>query len=134
MTEAPQLNQIVKAYLRLRTTLQEKEEEFKAATTPLKEELDLLSNALLDTCRELGSDSIRTPAGTVSRRMSVRYWSNNWEAMYGFIKEHDAPFLLEQRVHNGNMKQFLEENPDVMPVGLQQDAKYVVQVRKPSVK
>jgi hypothetical protein len=30
--------------------------------------------------------------------------------MYQFIKEHDAPFLLEQRIHNGNLKQFLADN------------------------
>jgi hypothetical protein len=50
--------------------------------------------------------------------------------MYQFIKEHDAPFLLHQRIHSGNMKQFLQENPDVMPMGLQTDAQYTLVVRR----
>jgi len=54
--------------------------------------------------------------------------------MYKFIAENDVPFILEKRIHNGNMKQFLEENPDALPIGLQVDNKYVIQVRKPSEK
>jgi hypothetical protein len=72
--------------------------------------------------------------GTVTRRTVTRYWTNDWEAMYRFIKEKDAPFLLEQRIHNGNMKQFLEDNPDTLPIGLNADTKYAVTVRKPTNK
>jgi hypothetical protein len=54
--------------------------------------------------------------------------------MYQFISENDAPFLLEQRIHNSNMRQFLEDNPDKLPIGLQNERKYTVQVRKPTAK
>ena len=50
--------------------------------------------------------------------------------MHEFILEHEAPDLLEKRVNQGNMKQFLEENPDVVPMGLNVDSEYVVTVRK----
>jgi hypothetical protein len=72
--------------------------------------------------------------GTVTRRTVTRYWTNDWESMYQFIKEQDAPFLLEQRIHNGNMRQFLEENPDTLPMGLNADTKYAITVRKPTNK
>ena len=51
-----------------------------------------------------------------------------------FIKEQDAPYLLEQRIHNGNMRQFLEDNPETLPIGLNADTKYVISVRKPTNK
>jgi hypothetical protein len=54
--------------------------------------------------------------------------------MYQFIRDRDAPFLLEQRIHNGNMRQFLEDNPEDLPIGLNADTKYVVRVRKPTGK
>jgi hypothetical protein len=79
-------------------------------------------------------DSIRTAAGTVTRTTLTRYWTNDWGSMYEFIRENEAMHLLEQRIHNGNMKQFLSENPDDLPVGLQADSKYVVRVRKPTAK
>ena len=54
--------------------------------------------------------------------------------MHKFMKENDALHLLEQRIHNGNMKQFLEDNPDKSPMGLQADRRYTVSVRKPTSK
>ena len=54
--------------------------------------------------------------------------------MYVFIKEHDAPQLLEKRIHNGNMKEFLADNPDVVPEGLQAKTRYTISVRKPTKK
>jgi hypothetical protein len=92
----------------------------------------MVANKLLKICNEQNLDSLRTAEGTVTRRVKSRYWTTDWEHMYKFIKENDAPFLLEQRIHNGNMKQFLEENPDRHPAGLQVDSKYAITVRKPT--
>ena len=125
---------MVVAYRKIRDAISEKEEQHKTEIASLKEQLDLVANSLLEVCNEQNADSIRTPAGTVSRRINTRFWTTDWEAMYQFIKEQDAPFLLEQRIHNGNMKQFLEENPDLLPIGLQADRKFVVNVRKPTAK
>lgn len=126
--------EMVVAYRKLRDAIAEKEEQHKTEIAALKEQLDVVAASLLDVCNEQNADSIRTPAGTVTRRVNTRYWTSDWDAMYRFIKEQDAPFLLEQRIHNGNMKQFLEENPDVLPAGLQADRKFVIQVRKPTAK
>ena len=127
-------NELVPVYIKIRDTIREKEAEHKEELAVLKEQLEAVSQALLDVCEENGQDGFRTPFGTVTRRVSSRYWTSDWEAMYKMIKEHNAPYLLEQRIHNGNMKQFLEENPDVLPAGLQADRKYTVQVRKPTSK
>jgi hypothetical protein len=50
--------------------------------------------------------------------------------MYSFVKEHDAIELFEKRVSQGNMKQFLEENPDKFPQGMMMDSKYKITVRR----
>jgi hypothetical protein len=50
--------------------------------------------------------------------------------MYRFIKEHDAFALLEKRLHQTNMKEFLSENPEVQPVGLNVENEYTVVVRR----
>ncbi len=125
---------LVRVYRKIRDALQEHEEAHKAATATLNEQLEAVGGAILKTCNEQNMDSIRTPEGTVSRRVSSRYWTTDWPSMYKFIKENDTPFLLEQRIHNGNMKQFLEENPEALPIGLQCDRKYVLHVRKPTGK
>ena len=122
------------AYRKLRAAIAEEEEAFEAKVADLKEKLDYVSNELLEFCRDQNVDSVKTPAGTVSRRVQTRYWTTDWDQMYDFIEKNNAPFLLEKRIHNGNMKQFMEENPDALPVGLQVDNKYVVHVRKPTEK
>jgi hypothetical protein len=50
--------------------------------------------------------------------------------MYQFIQDNDAFPLLEKRLHQTNLKQFLEENPELLPAGLQADRKYTVVVRR----
>ena len=127
-------DKLVGVYRKIRAAIDKLEEEHKATIGTLKEQLDEVSAKLLDICNTQNVDSLRTPLGTVTRRTVTRYWTNDWEAMYRFIKEQDAPFLLEQRIHNGNMKQYLEENPDTLPIGLNADTKYALTVRKPTNK
>lgn len=129
---ATPLDEIVASYLTMRNTMQEKEEVHKTEMADLKLVFDKLSQQLLEVCNAQNADSIRTHAGTVSRRVTSRYWTSDWDTMYNFINDNAAPFLLEQRIHNGNMKQFLQENPDRFPAGLQADNKYTIQVRRPT--
>jgi hypothetical protein len=127
-------DRLVAVYRRIRAAIEEREEAHTQEINTLKEKLEMVSDKLLKICNEQNFDSLRTPEGTVTRRVKSRYWTTDWEQMYKFIKENDAPFLLEQRIHNGNMKQFLEENPDQHPAGLQVDSKYAITVRKPTNK
>jgi hypothetical protein len=50
--------------------------------------------------------------------------------MYTFIKEAGAFGLLEKRLHQTNMKEFLFENPDIYPKGLNVESQYTVVVRR----
>jgi hypothetical protein len=50
--------------------------------------------------------------------------------MREFIKDNDALDLLEQRIHQTNMKTFLAEHPDKLPPGLNQDSEFTISVRK----
>ena len=50
--------------------------------------------------------------------------------MHKFILEHGVPELFDKRLNQSNLKEFLEENPDVYPEGLNKDTEYVITVRK----
>lgn len=127
-------DKLVAVYRKIRAVIDEKEAVHKDEITSLKDQLGLVAAKLLDICNEQNVDGLKTPQGSVTRRTVTRYWTNDWEAMYRFIKEQDAPFLLEQRIHNTNMKQFIDENPEALPMGLNADTKYAITVRKPSNK
>ena len=131
---SPNLDALAAVYIKIRDVVRDKEEKHAEDMKELKEQLDAVSARLLEVCNEQNADSIRTSSGTISRRIQSRYWTTDWESMYAFIEEHAAPFLLEKRIHNGNMKEFLEGNPDVLPIGLQAERKFIIQVRKPNAK
>jgi len=126
------LDKLVTAYLGKREGIKERKAEFEESLKADEEEFETLAAELLRRCNEQNAETIRTACGTISRRLVSRYWTSDWSAMYKFISEQNAPYLLEQRIHNGNMQQFLGENPTLLPEGLQANRKYTVQVRKPS--
>jgi len=122
----------VATYKKLREFISEKEAKHKEEIASLKEKQKLVSDKLLEFCNEHDLDSIKTKEGTVSRRVSTRFWSSDWESLHNFIKENDALHLLEARIHHTNMRQFLEDNPDKLPIGLQSVSEYAISVRKPN--
>lgn len=134
MSEELSIEQLVKAYRKIRDVIAKRKEEFEAQMESLEGDLEVVSKSILDFCNEHNLDSVKTPMGTVSRRIQTRYWTNDWESMYSFVVDQNIPFVLEKRIHNANMQQFLDENPDAMPAGLQIDRKYTIQVRKPTKK
>jgi hypothetical protein len=66
------------------------------------------------------------------RRVTQRYNPTNWDAVYKLIERHSAYGLLHKRIHDGNMKDFLDQHPDEYPAGLNVDSRYAVTVRRKS--
>lgn len=134
MSDNIDIENLVEVYRKIRDTIAKRKEVFEAELEELDKSLSVVSAAILDFCNAHNLDSVKTPMGTVSRRVQTRYWTNDWESMYNFVVEHNVPFILEKRIHNGNMQHVLDGNPDLMPMGLQLDRKFTIQVRKPSKK
>lgn len=121
---------LAEVYVKIRDARAALKEKFEAEDSTMKEQQDMLAAKMLELCKDIDADSIRTTAGTIIRKVDTRYWTTDWDSMYQFIEEHNAYPLLEKRLHQTNMKQFLEENPDLLPVGLQADSKYTIVVRR----
>jgi ATP-dependent Lon protease len=124
------VEQLVKAYIKMRDARQQLQRKFDEADDRIKQQQDAVQQALLELCKETGTDGLKTSAGTVTRTVKTRYWTSDWNSMKNFIKENDAFELLEQRVHQTNMKSFLEENPNLMPPGMNIDSRYAITVRR----
>lgn len=123
-------DKLVRAYVRIRDKRKAIAEAYERDDNELKEALETIEAELLDICKETGADSLRTEFGTVSRRIAKRYWTNDWHSFHEFLKEHGAMELLEKRIAQTNMSTFLEENPDLLPPGLQVDSRYTVSIRR----
>lgn len=123
-------DKLVSTFQKVKARRAELSAAFKQEDDALKEQEAKLKEAMNTFCSENGVESVRTEKGTFYRSVKTRYWTSDWESMHKFILEHEVPELLDKRVNQGNIKQFLEENPDLVPMGLNVDSEYVVTVRK----
>ena len=124
------VEKLVKVYLKMNAKLSEMKAAYEAEEKALKEQMARVKQGLLNYCKEHNVESVRTGEGLFYRNVHTRYWTNDWEAMGQFVVAHGVPELLEKRLHQGNVKQFLEENPEVLPPGLNVDSEYTITVRK----
>lgn len=124
------LDKLVKTYVKIRDRRSEIKKDYEAEDSALVENLDAVKAALLAHCKEHGVDSVRTSEGLFYRTVKQTYWTNDWEKMHAFILEHAEPSLLDRRINQKHMREFLEENPELLPKGLNSNSTYTISVRK----
>jgi hypothetical protein len=130
MSDTPNAEKLTSIYLKIKDKRAELSAKFKEEDSALSDQLDKVKKALLDYCEEQGVDSVKTSSGLFYRSARTRYWTSDWSSMHEFILENEVPELLDKRVNQSNMKQYLEENPDQVPKGLNVDSEYIVSVRR----
>ena len=118
------------AYIKMRDKRAELAKEYEAEDARIQEQMDMVETELKNMCEEIGADSIKTAYGTVYRSVKTQYQVNDWDNMYKFVMEHNIPQVLFKRISTTNMKQFLDENPNLMPIGMNIDNRYTVTVRR----
>tara|TARA_R100001129_G_scaffold154550_1_gene117307 strand:+ start:258 stop:650 length:393 start_codon:yes stop_codon:yes gene_type:complete len=121
---------LTKAYIKIRDERAKLSAEYKEKDSVLSRQLERVKQGLLDYCNEHSVESVRTAEGLFYRSVKQKFWTNDWEKMHAFIMEHNVPELLEKRLNQTNLKQFLEENPESQPDCLNVDSEYSMSVRK----
>lgn len=124
------VEKLTKVYIKIRDARKELSAKFREDDKVLAEQLDAVKSALLDYCDAQGVESMRTSEGMFYRTTKTRYWTSDWDSMHKFVINNELPEFFEKRLNQGAVKQFLEENPEVVPPGLNTDVEYVVTVRK----
>jgi hypothetical protein len=120
-------------YIQVRTARERAQKDWEAQDKVFEEKLDALEAQLLDIMNRTNTDSMSTAGAVVMRRVSKSYSTTNWDALYDMVARHKAYALLHKRIHNTNLRQFLEEHPDEYPAGLNVDSRYAVTVRRKQV-
>lgn len=126
-------DELVEAYLSVRSERDRLLREYEAADNQLKEDMLKIEAVMLDMCNAVNADSIKTKHGTVMRKLNERFFCQDWENFYQFVLDNEAVQLLERRIHQGNFKEFLKEHGnDGLPPGVNVMREYGVSVRKAS--
>jgi hypothetical protein len=129
-TETIPLDRLAKIYRKIRTEITALTQEYDGKVEALKAQQDEIKNAMKDMMKAMGVTSVRTAQGTVVLSVRTRYSTQDWDSFKKFVVEHDAVDLLEKRIAQTNMNQFLEENPGLVPPGLNSFSEFDVSVRK----
>ena len=127
---AVSIDTMVKVYTRVRDKRAEIKAAFDEEDKALQAQLDMVKQGLLEYCKEHGVESVRTQHGLFYRTIKTRYWTSDWQSMHKFIMEHGLPEFFEKRLNQSVVKEFLEQNPELLPPGLNVDAEYNISVRK----
>jgi len=134
MSDDPSIEKMVRVFQKIRDRRDEIRQAYTAEDQQLEAQQQQIKAALLDHCRENNIESARTESGTFFRQLKQRYWADDWEAMHRFVVQNEVPEFLEKRLNQGVVKQYLEENPDSVPPGLNVNSEYQITIRKPTRK
>ena len=129
MEDVP-IEQIVTTYIKIRDKRDRLYQEFKENTAKLDEDMQILKHKIVELSKLTGVTSFSTPTGIAYRTVKNRYWTNDWESFYTFMREHGSMELLEKRIHQTNIKEFMDSNPEVHPPGLNIDSEYEITIRR----
>ena len=121
---------LVKAYIKLRSAKDDLRRNYDLQDKDLQDQMNTIQSEILDFCRNSGLDSLKTKYGTAMRSVKERYWCTDWDSFRTFVKENDAIELFEKRIHQTNMKQFMETNPELLPPGMNIEREYSITIRK----
>jgi hypothetical protein len=117
--EAPEVEAIpLDKLVAIHAKIKAKQAQLDKALADLEEQREEIRLAIKDQMKALGLTSVKTSSGTVSLMKSTRYNTQDWDSFKAFVLEHQVVDLLEKRIAQANMAQFLEENPGVLPPGL----------------
>jgi hypothetical protein len=123
--------ELVEAYLNLRTQRERLQQKYEAEDALLKEDMMKLETAMLEVCNSINADSIKTSHGTVMRKINERFFCQDWDGFYKYVLDNEAVQLLERRIHQGNFKQHLKDTEGGgLPPGVNVMREFGVTVRR----
>ena len=126
------LDRLAKVYRKIRDRIGKLTQEYENEVENLKAQQAEVAAAMKDILMSTGQKSASTNEGTIILGTKTRYTTHDWDSFKKFVLEHHVVELLEQRIAQRNMAMFLEENPTLVPPGLDQATEYTITVRKPS--
>jgi len=120
------LNRLVAIHSKIKSRIEALDSQIAA----LEEQRTEVRMAIKDRMKAEGLKTVNTDSGTVSLITKTRYNTQDWDSFKQFILEHEVVDLLEKRIAQSNMATFLEENPGVVPPGLNSVTEFDIRVTK----
>ena len=125
---------LTRVFHKIKTTREKLRSDYKAEDKQLEDQQKLIKEKLLSFFKDSEITSLTTEAGRITRSVKTKYWTSDWDEMYKFVLEHNVPEFFSKSLNQSNVKEFLDDNPDIVPKGLNADSEYVLSIYKPTKK
>jgi hypothetical protein len=133
--ESPKLDEMVKAYIAIRTARENLYRQYKTKDNEFSSELTQLEQVMIDECNALNVESVRTNNGTITKTVKEQFACNNWDEFKQYVIEHGALELLQRRIHDGNFAEHMANHEgEGLPPGISSVRAFSVVIRKPTSK
>jgi hypothetical protein len=133
MSNAPNVGDVIRTYMKLRDQKAAIEGEVKEKITDLKAKMEKLEGFLKAQMDAQGLTSFKSDYGTAFLTTTDYANVGDWDAVLTFIRDNDAFDMLEKRVSKVAVRGYIEANKAVPP-GVTYGTKLEVNIRKPGAK
>lgn len=131
--QAPGMDRVIQAYDALRNHRAIKEAEHKKADADLEADMVKLRALLNEMMNVSGASSVKTEYGTAYRTEKLKVSAADWGALNDWILEDPSRIeIYEKRLKAGFVKDFMEQNENAIPPGVNVHRDYEVSVRRPT--
>jgi enamine deaminase RidA (YjgF/YER057c/UK114 family) len=107
-----------------------KRSELSQQDTKLKEQQEMVAQEIFNICKEQGVTSLRTAHGLLTRVVKDRYWVNDWKPFEDYLVDRGALHLLQHRISEPNMREWIKDNPNDFPPALNCDREFELRFTK----
>jgi hypothetical protein len=130
LTAGLDLARITKAHINIRDARHALKKQYDEADADLKVSQQRLEAVMLDHLNKHGMESVRTESGTFYAQEEITPSASDWNALYEWIKEHDAWEALERRIKKTFVKEYQEAHSGGLPPGVSVFRERIVRVRR----
>ena len=129
------VDSLVKAYLAIRLERDKLAKKYQQEDSEFKDQMNRLESAMLETCDDVGAETLRTESGTIIKTLKENFVCGDWDNFKTFVLENQALELLQQRISQANFKEFLSTREEEgLPPGISTMREFKITVRKPTAK
>ncbi len=123
------IDELITKYIELRDKKTAIKVEMDARMTPIDTAMSKIENYLMAQMVTMGTESMKTSAGTAYRTSRSKVSVADWDSFLGYVKEHSLWHMLNRSANKTAVDEFKEANQD-LPPGVNYVTELVVNVRR----
>ena len=83
-------NDLVTTYLAIRREREKLSKKYEQEDSVFKDQLNRLEEAMLETCNEIGAETLRTENGTIIKSLKENYVCGDWDNFKQYVLENQG--------------------------------------------